>query len=150
MLPQQSKQSFTSTHLAAQSGLKSARKVKMFPKCGGRRPQNLLERKVLQIQPNTTYWKYKGVACASVAAHPDSQQSPDSCLICIPILEVLVGKLELVYSRLYEEVPLLCCLCMSASFKRCFYFMLGLVLFSKMFVCLNFNRRYFILCYLWF
>jgi hypothetical protein len=69
----------------------------------------LLEGKVSQIQPNTSYRRYKELARVSLVAHPDSQPSPGISLVCIPVLEAEVRKSELVLFRLYEKLPFLCC-----------------------------------------
>jgi hypothetical protein len=47
----------------------------------------------LQIEPNTTYRKYKKSAHMSLADHPISQTSLDISPICTPIIAAEVRKL---------------------------------------------------------
>jgi hypothetical protein len=53
------------------------------------------EAKVLQIEPNTTYRKYKESAHVSLVADPISQPSLDIPPIWTPINEAEVRKLQL-------------------------------------------------------
>jgi hypothetical protein len=50
------------------------------------------EAKVLKIEPNTTYRKYKETAHVSLVDHPISQPSLDTCPIWAPITEAEVRK----------------------------------------------------------
>jgi predicted GIY-YIG superfamily endonuclease len=52
------------------------------------------EAKVLQIEPNATYRKYKESAHISLAAQPISQPSLDISPIWTPIIEAEVRKLQ--------------------------------------------------------
>jgi hypothetical protein len=52
------------------------------------------EAKVLQIEPNATYRKYKGSAHMSLAAQPISQPSLDISHIWTPIIEAEFRKLQ--------------------------------------------------------
>jgi hypothetical protein len=53
------------------------------------------ETKVLQIEPNTTYKKYKESAHMSLVDHPISQHSLDISPIWTPIIAAEVRKLQL-------------------------------------------------------
>lgn len=52
------------------------------------------EEKVLQMEPNTTYRKYKLSAYMSLEAHPNSQYTLDISPIQAPIDEAFVRKLQ--------------------------------------------------------
>jgi hypothetical protein len=51
--------------------------------------------KVLQIEPNTTYRKYKEFAHLSLVDHPSSQPSLDIFPICTSIIAAEIRKLQL-------------------------------------------------------
>jgi hypothetical protein len=53
------------------------------------------EAKILQIEPNTTYKKYKETAHISLLDHPISQSSLDISPICNPVITAEVKKLQL-------------------------------------------------------
>jgi hypothetical protein len=53
------------------------------------------EAKVLQIEPNTTYRKYKESAHMSLVAHPISQPNLDISPIWTPIVAAEVRNLQL-------------------------------------------------------
>jgi hypothetical protein len=50
------------------------------------------EEMVYQIEPNTTYWKYKDPACMALVAHSISQPNLDIFLIWISTTEAEVKK----------------------------------------------------------
>ncbi|PNF42704.1 hypothetical protein B7P43_G14173 [Cryptotermes secundus] len=64
-------------------------------KCYISETSRLKERKVMHIEPNTTYCKYKESAYISLVDHPISQPSLDISHVRTPIITAEVKKLQL-------------------------------------------------------
>jgi hypothetical protein len=67
--------------------------------CTQSRPQKYVEKKVLQIEQNTTYRKYKE-STMSLSDHPISQPSLD----ITPIIAAEVSKLQLPPAQTMSEI----------------------------------------------
>jgi hypothetical protein len=67
------------------------------------------EAKVLQIEPNTTYGKYKESVHMSLVTHPASQPACTSLASRFPSLKRKTENYNSALFRLYGEVTFLCC-----------------------------------------
>jgi hypothetical protein len=97
------------------------------------------EVKVLQIEPNTTYRKYKESALMSLVAHLISHPNLDVSPIWTPSLKQKSEYYNSTQFGSYGKVMFLCWYYTDALFEYRFYFRLGPIWYLEIFACVNFN-----------